>query len=66
VFRLKPQAVWHVAASRARLCGRDLGALAQPDTQAALADFWIPRRGLFVAGDVEMTDSAGPPRGVVA
>ena len=57
-FQVTPRAFWHVEASRARLCGRDLGALAALDSQVALADFWVPRQGLFVAGEVHMSEPA--------
>ena len=44
-----PQAVWTVNASRARLCGRDLGCL--PDVASAgRVELWRPRRSLFAAG----------------
>jgi hypothetical protein len=60
-FRLRLQAVWHIQASRARFCGRELGALSSLDPQVALADFWIPRQGLFVVGDIEMSKMPPSP-----
>jgi hypothetical protein len=44
-----PQAVWTVNASRARLCGRDLGCLHDVATPGRV-ELWRPRRSLFAAG----------------
>ena len=46
-----PQAVWTVNASRARLCGRDLGCLhADVASLERRVELWRPRRSLFAAG----------------
>jgi hypothetical protein len=59
-FLVRPQAVWQIENSRARLCGRDLGGPAPLAQQAALGGFWIPQRGLFMAGEVEMREADTP------
>jgi hypothetical protein len=45
-----PQAVWTVNASRARLCGRDLGCLLADLNVQGRVELWRPRRSLFAAG----------------
>jgi hypothetical protein len=45
-----PQAVWTVNASRARLCGRDLGCLHADVPLERRVELWRPRRSLFAAG----------------
>ncbi len=46
-FFANPRRVWLIAASRASLRGRDLGAVGPLDRQARLNDFLIPQVGLF-------------------
>jgi hypothetical protein len=47
-FVARPHVVWPIETSRARMAGRDLGEPARLVRQAAVGDYWIPRRGLFV------------------
>ena len=49
-FRANPKQIWTIAASRAEVCGRDLGEMGPLAEQARLGDFWIPQRGRFFAG----------------
>src|SRR5262245_17118187 len=61
-----PQAVWAVNASRARLCGRDLGCL-HDVASSGRVELWRPRRSLFAAGamvidGMEMAGRSGRSR----
>ena len=61
-----PQAVWAVNASRARLCGRDLGCL-HDVASSGRVELWRPRRSLFAAGAMiidgpEMAERSGRSR----
>ena len=47
-FMVAPKKMWAVAASRAVLWGEDLGPIGPLETQAALADFRPPQRGICV------------------
>ena len=49
-FVLRPRRLWLIDQSTARLGGEDLGHPQPLAGQAALADFWLPQRGLFMAG----------------
>jgi hypothetical protein len=49
-FRANPKRLWVVEASRADICGRDVGEMAPLAEQARLGDFWIPQRGRFFTG----------------
>lgn len=49
-FMIAPRQVWEIAASRAVLQGRDLGPVGPLPSQARLASFRPPQRGLFVVG----------------
>lgn len=52
-YLAQPRLVWRISESRARLNGRDLGALSETPRQLRLGDFWIPTRGLFAAGGAQ-------------
>jgi hypothetical protein len=56
-FAAEPRSVWDIAASRARLHGRDLGPVMTVTQQVALGEFWIPRRPLLMFGSVTMQRS---------
>ncbi|MFF2244466.1 hypothetical protein ACFVTM_09840 [Arthrobacter sp. NPDC058130] len=49
-FAVYPRRLWFVAGSRAVLEGLDLGEPAALTVQDRLGDFWIPRRGILMAG----------------
>ncbi|GAB4099110.1 hypothetical protein [Sinomonas halotolerans] len=49
-FVARPRRVWLVEDSTASLDGTALGRPAPLPQQAALGDFWLPQRGLFMAG----------------
>lgn len=49
-FRVRPQRLWLVKESSARLHGQDLGAPGTRPVQAQLGSFRLPRRGLFMFG----------------
>jgi hypothetical protein len=49
-FAANPFVVWPVVRSRARLGSQDLGEPRPVAPQTRLGDFWLPQRGLFVAG----------------
>jgi hypothetical protein len=53
-FQAGPRKVWMVPDSRAALDGRDLGPLGPLATQAALGDFALPQRGVFMLGGVSL------------
>ena len=57
-FTASPRSVWDIAASRARLHGRDLGPVIKVKQQVALGEFSIPRRPLLMFGSVTMQRSA--------
>ncbi|MCQ9163151.1 MULTISPECIES: hypothetical protein [unclassified Arthrobacter] len=48
-FQARPLRLWTVTHSRAVIGGEDAGILRVLPGQEHLADFWLPRRGLFVA-----------------
>ena len=52
-FRAAPVRVWQASAGRAAFDGVDLGPPARLESQARLADFWLPQRGIFYAGHVQ-------------
>lgn len=49
-FRANPKQMWTIDASRADVCGRDIGEMGPLAEQARLGDFWIPQRGRFFVG----------------
>ncbi|OBK74054.1 hypothetical protein [Mycobacterium sp. 1274761.0] len=49
-FMVAPRKVWTVCASRAVLCGEDLGPIGRLKEQARLADFRPPQTGICVIG----------------
>ena len=49
-FRIAPTTMWAVSGSRAVLRGEDLGAVGPLRSQARLADFRLPQRGVAVVG----------------
>lgn len=49
-FTAAPVRVWRVTGGHARLDGLDLPAAGVLDGQARMADFWMPRRGIFSTG----------------
>ncbi|MEE2521680.1 hypothetical protein V1639_01770 [Pseudarthrobacter sp. J75] len=49
-FQARPQRIWFVSSSRARLDGKDLGNMGPLPLQDRLGDFWIPQRGIFMIG----------------
>ncbi|MGE3276672.1 MAG: hypothetical protein AB7O67_16280 [Vicinamibacterales bacterium] len=63
-FHAMPAAVWAVAASRGRVLGRSLGAMAPLPRQASLGDVWIPRRGLFAAVQTRMLTATNSETGI--
>ncbi len=59
-FKAAPLQVWRVRGGRAALDGVDLGPLGALAEQTALADFWLPQRGLFFSGRIRFTPAVGP------
>jgi hypothetical protein len=57
-FRVAPRKIWAVRDSRAVFDGSDLGAIAPLATQARLADFRLPQRGLCVIGTARFAPHA--------
>ena len=49
-FGARPQRMWFVRESTARLHGHSLGQVSALPVQDRLADFWIPQRGIFMIG----------------
>lgn len=60
-FIANPLQVWVVDASSARLDGEDFGPPGPLSTQARLADFWIPQRGVFAIGRAYFDSPTGEP-----
>lgn len=61
-FQAQPLHVWTVPASTAVIGGVDAGRPAPLPEQDHLGDFWLPQRGLFVAGlAVRFPSTAGRP-----
>lgn len=58
-FRAGPKRMWFVEHSTAVLGGTDFGPVGPLSTQARLADFWIPQRGIFMIGSA-VFDSLEP------
>jgi hypothetical protein len=49
-FRAAPLQLWRVAGGAAVLGDTDLGPLGPLEKQAAMADFWLPQKGIFFTG----------------
>lgn len=49
-FRAGPKRMWFIEDSTAVLGGTDLGPVGPLHSQAHLADFWVPQRGIFMIG----------------
>jgi len=64
-FRATPRVVWSVDASSALLGGESLGPIDPQLSQSRLGDFWIPRRSVFVIGQV-FFEARGEERAAVA
>ena len=60
-YRLRPAAIWHVAAAAATLAGRDLGSVALPPDPPRLGELALPRRALLAALTEEYTTPAVDP-----
>ena len=58
-FEANPLRIWVAGAGRARLEGLDLGEPGPAPEQAALGDFAIPQRGLFILGRAYFSDPTG-------
>lgn len=52
IFAVHPRWMWIVDGSRAVLGGQDLGKPSALPVQEKLGDFWIPQRGILMAGTV--------------
>ena len=50
-FRAAPTTIWGIPSSIASIDGVGFGPLGPLATQARMADFWLPQRGLFTLGD---------------
>jgi hypothetical protein len=57
-YRVRPRAVWGVAAAAAVLDGRDLGGLHEMDSTAGPAGLVLPRRPLFASEIIDFSDLA--------
>jgi hypothetical protein len=57
-YRIRPRALWRVAAAAAVIDGADAGGTVPIDGRVMLGDFRVPARGLFAAGVVELTRDA--------
>jgi hypothetical protein len=57
-YRIRPRALWRVAAAAAVIDGADAGGIVPLDGDVMLGDFRVPARGLFAAGEVELTRDA--------
>jgi hypothetical protein len=53
-FQAGPRKIWMVPDSRAAFDERDLGPLGPLATQAAIGDFPLPQRGVFMLGNVSL------------
>jgi hypothetical protein len=53
-FQAGPRKIWMVPEARAALGGRDLGPPGPLVTQAALGDFALPQRGVFMLGGMSL------------
>ncbi len=64
-FDANPKTIFYVTASHAVVDGMDLGPMGPLPTQARIADFYIPQRGIFAVGRVFVTPDvvAPPPHG---
>lgn len=49
-FRANPRLIWTVVDSSASIIGQDIGGPGRLPHQDRLGDFWLPQRGLFMAG----------------
>lgn len=49
-FRASPRLTWTVADSSASIMGQDIGGPGRLPNQDRLGDFWLPQRGIFMAG----------------
>jgi hypothetical protein len=56
-FIANPLKIWMVATTTASLAGTDFGPMGRLEYQAALADFWIPQRGVFAIGRAYFTET---------
>lgn len=54
-FKAAPLQVWKVVNGEALVDGMDCGPVGSLPTQARLADFWLPQRGLFFVGQARFT-----------
>lgn len=54
-FDANPQRIWFVTDSHARVQGEDLGRPGPLSTQAHMADFYFPQRGILAVGRVFVT-----------
>ncbi len=57
-FDANPKRIFYVTASQAVVEGMDLGPMGPLPTQARIADFYIPQRGIFAVGRVFVTPDA--------
>jgi len=51
-FDANPLRIWYVTESHAIVEGEDLGPIGALDSQAHMADFYFPQRGMFAVGRV--------------
>jgi hypothetical protein len=61
-FLAAPQRIWAVTKSTAIVEGEDAGVIGPLPEQDALADFWLPQRGIFFADGVGHFESFDPAR----
>ncbi|MEO7588678.1 MAG: hypothetical protein ABIS84_11710 [Arachnia sp.] len=54
-FKAAPLQVWQVVSGEARVDGIGCGPMGSLATQARLADFWLPQRGLFFVGQARFS-----------
>jgi len=52
LFRAAPIRIWSVSGGSATLDGARLESVPREDPQPHLTDFWLPRRGIFTAGQL--------------
>jgi hypothetical protein len=60
-FISHPRYMWEISASRAIVCGQDLGEMGPLLEQAHLGDFWVPQQGRFFIGQAFL-ESYDPAR----